>query len=109
MSCGDAYLPGIVLTPADLSLDRARREKESRRQCCRSLHPSAEEQLKAKIDKRSRQIDAEAAAADADRAEVNVADALDFAEWTVENAQLAMLDAIDVRASADQLAKAAAS
>ena len=47
--------------------------------------------------------DIEAAAAEADSAE-----ALNFADWAVENAQLAMLDAIHARAYADKLAKAAA-
>src|SRR6478736_6624975 len=37
----------------------------------------------------------------------DAAEALDFADWAVENAQLAMLDAIHARAHTDQLAKAA--
>jgi hypothetical protein len=63
------------------------------------------EDVKAKIDRRTRQLDAKAAATDADWAEAEAADALDFAEWAVDNAQLAMLDAIDARAYADELAK----
>ena len=63
--------------------------------------------VKANIDKRTRQMDAKAAAKDADWAEADAADALDFADWAVENAQLAMLDAIHARAHADNLAKAA--
>jgi len=46
-------------------------------------------------------------ATDADWAEANAADTLDYAEWAVDNAQLSMLDAIDARAYADQLAKRA--
>jgi hypothetical protein len=42
-------------------------------------------------------------------AEADAADALDFAAWAVDNAQLAMLDAIDARVYADDLAKAATS
>ena len=50
-----------------------------------------------------------AAASDADWAESGAADALDFAEWTAHNAQLAVLDAIDARTYADELASAARS
>jgi hypothetical protein len=35
------------------------------------------------------------------------ADAIDFAAWTVDNARLAVLDAIDARAYADDLARSA--
>ena len=41
------------------------------------------------------------------QAEAEAADAIDYAEWAVDNAQLAMLDAIDARTYADQLAKRA--
>src|SRR6188472_58088 len=64
--------------------------------------------VKADIDKQARQVDAKAASADADWAEADAAEALDFADWSVENAQLTMLDAIHARAHADSLAKAAA-
>ena len=60
----------------------------------------------AKVDRRTRQLDAKAAATDADWVEADAADALDYAEWAVDNAQLAMLDAIDARVYADDLAKA---
>ena len=63
--------------------------------------------VQAKIDKRTRELDADMAADDAAWAEANAADALDYAEWAVDNAQLVMLDAIDARAYADQLAKRA--
>jgi hypothetical protein len=62
-----------------------------------------------KIDKRNRQMDANAAADEADWADAEAADALDFADWAVDNAELAMLDAIDARAYADERAKAAGS
>src|SRR6266540_4230997 len=65
--------------------------------------------VKAKIDKRAQQLDARAAASDADRAEGDAADAIDYAEWTVDNARLAVLDAIDARAYADERAKAVGS
>jgi hypothetical protein len=63
--------------------------------------------VKAKIDKRTRQLDAREAADEADLAEGDAADALDYAAWTVDNAQLDVLDAIDARAYADERAKAA--
>ena len=50
--------------------------------------------VKANIDKRNRQADAKFAAKDADWAEADAAEALDFADWAVESAQLTMLDAI---------------
>ena len=53
-------------------------------------------------------MDAKVAASDADWAEADSVEALDFADWAVENAQLAMLDAVHARAHADKLAKAAA-
>ena len=64
--------------------------------------------VKADIDKQARQVDATAAAADADWAEADAAEALDYADWAVENAQLTMLGAVHARARADELAKAAA-
>ncbi len=63
--------------------------------------------VKANIDQRNRQLDAKVAAKEADWAEADSAEALDFADWAVESAQLAMLDAIHARAYADKLAKAA--
>jgi len=65
--------------------------------------------VKANVDRRTRQADAKLAATEADWAEADSAEALNFADWAVESAQLAMLDAIHARAYADQLAKAAVS
>src|SRR4051794_35325896 len=58
--------------------------------------------VKANIEKRTRRVDAKVAATDADWAEADAADALNFADWAVENVQLSMLDAIDARAYADK-------
>jgi hypothetical protein len=63
--------------------------------------------IKAKIDKRDRQLDAKAAASEAGWAEDDAFAALDYAAWTVTNARLAVLDAIDARAYADERAKLA--
>ena len=67
------------------------------------------EDVKAKIDKRTRELDAKDADFDADWSEADAPDALDFPEWAVDNAQWAMFDAIDARAYADEVAKAASS
>jgi hypothetical protein len=64
---------------------------------------------KAKIDKRNRQMDAKLAAREADWADADAADALDFAAWAVDNAELAILDAIDARVYADERAQAVGS
>jgi hypothetical protein len=67
------------------------------------------EDVKAKMDKRNRQLDAKVAASDADWAESEAAEALALAVWSIDNAQLASLDAIDARVRADELAKVASS
>jgi hypothetical protein len=61
--------------------------------------------LKTKIDNRGGQPDARAAEADADQAAAEAAHAIDYASWTVENARLAALDAIDARVFSDGLAR----
>ena len=61
-----------------------------------------EKDIKAKIDKRADQLDAKAAAKDADWAEQDAADAIDYAVWMVYDAQLAVLDALDARIYADE-------
>jgi hypothetical protein len=63
----------------------------------------------AKMDRRADQLDAKLAASQADGAEADAADAIDFAAWTVDNARLAVLDAIDARVYADELATTAGS
>ena len=63
--------------------------------------------IKAKIDKRVDQRDAKTAAKDADRAEQDAADAIDYAVLAFYSAQLAVLDALDARAYADERAKIA--
>lgn len=65
--------------------------------------------IKAKIDKRTRELDAKSAAKEADWAEGDALAALDYAGWTLSSARLAVLDAIDARAYADERAKDAAS
>jgi hypothetical protein len=55
------------------------------------------------------QLDAKLAAGQAEGAEADAADAIDFASWTVDNARLAVLDVIDARVYADELATTAGS
>jgi hypothetical protein len=66
------------------------------------------EDFQAKMDRRADQHDAKVAARQADGAEADAADAIEFAAWTVDHARLAVLDAIDARVYADELAKQAA-
>ena len=61
--------------------------------------------LEAKIDRRADERDAKVAGRQADGAEADAADAIEFATWTVDHARLAVLDAIDARAYADDLAR----
>ena len=62
---------------------------------------------KARVDKRATQLDAKAAASEADWAEADAKDAIDYAASAVDNARLAMLEAIASRAYADERAQAA--
>ena len=59
-------------------------------------------ELKAKAQQRADQVDADFAGSDADGAEADAYTAIDFADWAVENARLAILDAIDARVYADE-------
>ena len=61
--------------------------------------------FEAKMDRRADQRDAKLAARQADGAEADAADAIEFAAWTVDHTRLAVLDAIDARAYADDLAR----
>jgi hypothetical protein len=64
--------------------------------------------LKAKMEQRRRERDAEAANSDADWAEADAEAAIDLASWATDNARLAVLDALDARGYADDLTKRAA-
>ena len=64
------------------------------------------EALKAKAQRRSDQVDADFAESDADWAEADAYAAIDYADWAVENARVAILDAIDARITADEKAAA---
>ena len=59
-----------------------------------------------KIDRQRDEHDAKVAERDAEDAEADAADALDYAAWVVDQAQLAVLDAVDARTWADARAAA---
>ena len=61
--------------------------------------------FEAKMDRRADQRDAKLAASQADGAEADAADAIEFAAWTVDHTRLAVPDAIDARAYAGELAQ----
>ena len=61
---------------------------------------------KVKAQRRADQVDADFAASDADLAEADAYAAIDYADWAVENARVAILDAIDARITADEKAAA---
>jgi hypothetical protein len=61
-----------------------------------------------RIGRQREQHDVKRAEREAEDAEADAADALDYASWAVEQAQLVVLDAIDARAWADARAAAAA-
>jgi hypothetical protein len=63
--------------------------------------------VKARMDKRDRETDANVAAEEANWAENDALNAIDFASRTLDNARLAILDAIDGRAFADAQARRA--
>ena len=62
--------------------------------------------IKVKAQHRADAVDADFAANDADLAEADAFAALDYAGWAVENARVAVLDAIDARVYADDKAAA---
>lgn len=65
-------------------------------------------EIKARIDQRGQEMDADLAATDADLAETDADAAIDQAVWAVDNARLAVLDAIDARAYAEEAGVTAA-
>ena len=100
----------IDLAQADLdrSVENARQEASQAADSARARWAQLRADAAVKVSdvKRTRHVDAKVAANDADWAEADAAEALDFADWAVENAQLAILDAIHARAYAIKLAEA---
>ena len=65
------------------------------------------DRLEEERDRRADQRDVKVATRQADGAEADAADAIEFAAWTVDHARLAVLDAIDARVYADELTQQA--
>ena len=63
------------------------------------------DELKTRADKRADQLDAKVAGNDADWAEMEAADAIDYASWAADNARLAVLAVLDAPAYATELAQ----
>jgi hypothetical protein len=98
---------------ADRAAKDAQRSSEapagSKWQQMRADAAAKKDDVKARMDKRSQQIDADMAATDADMAEADATSAIDYAAWTIDDARLAVLDAIDARTYANMLAGTATS
>ena len=62
--------------------------------------------LQDRIDHKRHELDVKSAERDAEDAGENALDALAFARWAVEQAEVAVLDAVDTRAWADERAAA---
>ncbi|HEX6527244.1 MAG TPA: hypothetical protein VF070_45635 [Streptosporangiaceae bacterium] len=59
-----------------------------------------------RMDRKRHELDVKTAERDAEDTEENALDALSFARWAVEQAEVAVLDGIDARAWADEQAAA---
>jgi Holliday junction resolvase RusA-like endonuclease len=66
-------------------------------------------QMQEDIDRKRDERDVKAAQRDADNTEDDALDALDFAAWAVDQAEISVLDAIDARAWADARTAASSS
>ena len=62
--------------------------------------------LQDRIDRKRHDLDVKSAERDAEDSEENALDALGFARWAVKQAEVAVLDAVDTRAWADERAAA---
>jgi hypothetical protein len=86
---------------AGAAADRTRNAWEQAREDARARAAG----IKAKARSRHERMDANAAASDADLAEAEAAAAIDYSLWAIENAQLAVLDALYLRARANDKAE----
>ena len=100
---------------ADLAAKDARQDVQAATDTARSTWAQMKadaaaklDDFEAKMDRRADEHDAKIAARQADGAEADAADAIEFAAWTVDQARLAVLDAVDARVYANELAKQAA-
>ena len=70
-------------------------------------HHARMQDLRTKIAQQNAQLDAAAAEGNAEWAEADAADAIDFAAWAIDNARVSLLYAIDARVTATERAAAA--
>ena len=99
----------LALKDAKQQADQAAEVAESKWAQMKADAAAKMDDVKTKIDKRADQRDAKVAATDADWAELEASDAIDYAAWAVYSAKLAVLDALDARVYAADLAKTAGS
>jgi chromosome segregation ATPase len=85
---------------------RAAERAQSQWQSMRADAAAKMRDLHDRIDRKRDELDVKAAVDDAEGAEEDAIDALDFAGWAVGQAELAVLDAIDAHAWADERAAA---
>jgi hypothetical protein len=99
----------LALMDAKQKTEQASGEAQSKWAQLKADASAKMDDVKAEIDKRADERDAKAAAKDADRAEQDAADAIDYAVFAFYSPRLAVLDALDARAYADERAKIAGS
>jgi chromosome segregation ATPase len=96
----------VATAVANQQANAAATEAQSSWEQTRSDAKARLDEFKAKAQRRADRVDANFAASDADLAEADAYAAIDAADWAVESARLAILDAIDARVYADEKAAA---
>jgi hypothetical protein len=94
-----------ALDKTELKADQAASEARDRWSQLKVGATAKTAEVKTKINRRGDEIDAEVAKFDADMAEADALEAIDFAGWAIDNAQLTALYALESRARADQLSQ----
>ena len=90
--------------PAPEQAGQAAGRAQSQWQSVKANAAAKMQDLQDRIDRRRDQLDVKLADDDAEAAEEEALDTLDFARWAAKQAELTVLDAIDARAWANELA-----
>lgn len=90
--------------PAPEQAGQAAGRAQSQWQSVKANAAAKIQDLQDRIDRRRDQLDVKLADDDAEAAEEEALDTLDFARWAAKQAELTVLDAIDARAWANELA-----
>ena len=90
--------------PAPGQAGQAAGRAQSQWQSVKANAAAKMQDLQDRIDRRRDQLDVKLADGDAEAAEEEALDTLDFARWAAKQAELTVLDAIDARAWANELA-----